>query len=342
MGWFTEKGVKTNKDLIEYFKRSYGPSFISSADRDDHIWVLYKDGGITSATCYLLDEDRYVDVDTSYKPIGIEAGPYKYDVPKVWINQITDVDERENGYKMTSLKSWLNSARASHNMKIKPYYYPELNKADTYTGKIKKLNHLIATDPHYGNDVWCRFEKKFVKPSDWEVKLIIKNQDYFEKYKNMSINMKGLDFSLLLRNPKVPDIDKILDINEKGTTYSKLFEKVETTIGMDTAQVAFGVNEYAKEISDYYKDYDNNSLDIDEYRPYFSIETLTDGVFGSVVEYRYKDIECGIKLDGWVDDDTGYDVERLLNYLEERLQIKGLTKVEEDNLEQEGGDLNYG
>lgn len=338
MGWFGEPKAKTKKDLLDIVAGSYKDNLISKTQiKDDHFWILYKNKGIVSATCYLINDDG---TELSYKPIGIEEGPRNYDVPKSWINQITDVEER-NCIKNKHLKYWLNNARKHHNMKIKPYEFDELNYYSEYKGKIYQMDHLIATDPHYGPDVWCRYEKKFDNPVNWNVSLVVSTQDHFEEYKDYTLNIGGVDFTLLLTNTNYEDIDKVLRLKEnKGIIYLKSFNVDNTQLGMDTAQMSLGVNSYAKEIADYYKDYDNDSLDLDGYRPYFSIETLTDGLFGDVREYKVDNKVVGIAITGWIDDDADYDENRIVDYLANRMQIDNLEKVYdslEDLKEKRGG-----
>lgn len=325
MGWFGEPTAHSKKDLQQIIVDIFGNSFLAKSQiKDDHFWVLYNNKGVTNATCYLINEDNN---EFSYKPIDIEAGPNYCDIPKTWVNKITDVEDRNLKYSK-HLKTWLNKARHHNNMKIKRYEDFETNNYSEYKGKISNMKHLIATDPHYGSDVWCRYEKKFDKPINCDVDLIINNQDYYEVYNDYVLNMDGVSFTLLLRNADLPMIDKTLRLKEdKGIIYSKLYEITKTEIGMDTAQVALGVNDKAKEIADYYKDYDNDSIDLDGYRPYFSIETLTDGIFGDVKEYTYQGNLGGIIITGWVDGDTDYDEEKLVNYLKDRLEIEGLDKV---------------
>jgi len=337
MGWYGEPKAKSIKDLVDIVSKDYKNNFIESTIKEDHFWILHKNNSITSATCYLVTNDNN---ELSYKPIPIEHGPNHYDAPKEWLNKITDVEDREKGIYLSHLKRWLNMVRIKNNIEIKPYDFKELNSENTYTGNIKQLKHLVATDPHYGDDVWCRYERKFDKVNDWDIKLIIKNIYYFDKYKDYAINMKGIDFTLLLKNKNFDNIDKLIDINSNSTLYSKLFKHTVTEIGMDTAQVALGINEYAKEITDYYKDYDNDSLDLDGYRPYFSIETLTDGLFGNVTEYSYAGKDGAIVLTGWIDDDTGYDERRVLDYLTERLKIEELEKINNSEKKEELDGLN--
>lgn len=332
MGWYGEPKAKSVKDLVDIVSKDYKNNFIESTTKEDHFWVLHNNNGITSATCYLVTNDNN---ELSYKPIPIEHGPNHYDVPKEWLNKITDVEDREKGIYLSHLKRWLNMVRIKNNIEIKPYDFKELNFENIYTGNIKQLKHLVATDPHYGSDIWCRYERKFDKVIDWDIKLIIKNLDYFDTYKDYAVNIKGLDFTLLLKNKNFDNIDKLIDINSNSTVYSRLFKHTVTEIGMDTAQVALGINEYAKEISDYYKDYDNDSLDLDGYRPYFSIKTLTDGLFGNVTEYSYAGKDGAIVLTGWVDDDAGYDEQKILDYLTERLKIEELEKINNSEKKEE-------
>lgn len=51
-----------------------------------------------------------------------------------------------------------------------------------YKGKIEKLNKLIVSDPSYGKDVWCRYQRSFKNKEDWNVNIFIEEQDYMKDY----------------------------------------------------------------------------------------------------------------------------------------------------------------
>ena len=126
-----------------------------------------------------------------------------------------------------------------------------------YKGKIRELNHIIISDPSYDESVTCRYENNNLKEKDWYVDIDIK-----------------------------PTVDEIEDLTIKGTEFFLFLSKdrsgielKETEIGMDTACVAIGINEKADEIIELR----------DDWQPECSLNTLTDGLFGTVKEGKLQD-----------------------------------------------------
>lgn len=190
-------------------------------------------------------------------------------------------------------------------------------------GKIKKLEKIIISDPHYQSDVWCRYDKKLNKIEDWKVEFIIRNYEDNIKIESEDVKFTGIEYSILFKRPNVKcdllDFEKIC--YEKGTELKKY------EIGVDTAQIAFGVNDKADEISEFVKDI--QSLDIgerlDNYNPDFAISTASDGKFGKVQE-GIKDNETQfIFFTGFFDEYANVEtIEELKDYIETQFKIEDI------------------
>lgn len=184
-------------------------------------------------------------------------------------------------------------------------------------GRIKELEHIVISDPSYDESVTCRYERNNLEKENWLIDMNI-NQTITPITKEY--NAKGIEFTMLLY--KSPQLCKL---REDGAFYYLQGIKIEETdIGMDTACVAFGVNERADELT-YCKD---------DWQPDCSLQTLTDGIFGTVKEGKINDDIAFIWVSGYLDEDTGYSIEDVINYLEYQLNITELTK-DKENIEQE-------
>lgn len=177
-----------------------------------------------------------------------------------------------------------------------------------YKGKIRELNHIIISDPSYDESVTCRYEKDNLREKDWYVDIDIKPTiDKIEAF-----TFRGTEFFLFLYKDK-----KLCELKENGTiSYLKGIKLNEIEIGMDTACVALGIDKKAKEIIDLR----------DDWQPECSLNTLTDGIFGTVKEGKAKDNVVFIWLSGYLDEDTGYSIEDIVDYLQYQLNITELEK----------------
>lgn len=181
-----------------------------------------------------------------------------------------------------------------------------------YKGKIKELNHIVVSDPTYEKDVWCRYERENLNEENWLVNIDIKPS--IEEYKDFTI--KGTEFFLFLCKDK-----NWAELKENGTiSYLKGIELNEIDIGMDTACVALGIDENAKEIIE----------SQGEWQPECALNTLTDGTFGTVKEGKIENGENNdivfIWISGYLDEDTGYTMEDIIDYLQEQFNITELEK----------------
>lgn len=152
-----------------------------------------------------------------------------------------------------------------------------------YHGVINNLTKIVVSDPHYLQDVWCRYEKDLEKSENWKVIMLIKEVDEMQEYQGTEFNVKGLDFSILIKKENC--ISNLLDIGKY--THSKGTILKDTEIGIDTAQVCMGVNEKATEINNFAKRInDNKNIEslLSEYNPSFAIQTMSDGMLGTVTE----------------------------------------------------------
>lgn len=179
-----------------------------------------------------------------------------------------------------------------------------------YKGKIKELNHIVVSDPTYESDVWCRYEKNNLNEKNWGIDIDIYP---VETPINNEISAKGTEFYLFLYKDK-----RICELKDNGTiSYFKGIELKETDIGMDTACVAIGINDKAKEI---------NASQVD-WKPEFALNTLTDGIFGTVKEGIAKGNQTVfIWISGYLDEDTGYTIDEIVDYLKEQLNNTELEK----------------
>lgn len=176
-----------------------------------------------------------------------------------------------------------------------------------YRGKIKELEHIIISDPSYDESVTCRYEAKKLNEKNWLIDIDIK--PVIEKYENFT--MKGTEFFLFLCKDK-----RFATLKDNGTiSYLKGINIKETEIGMDTACVAIGINENAQEIVKFREDW----------QPECSLNTLTDGIFGTVKEGKIGNELSFIWLSGYLDEDAGYSMEDIIDYLQYQLNITDLT-----------------
>lgn len=177
-----------------------------------------------------------------------------------------------------------------------------------YKGKIKDLNYIVISDPTYKKDVWCRYEKNNINEKNWKVDIDIHPvEDKFEE-----ITIKGTEFFLCIyRNSKVCQLE-----NEGTIKTLKGVKISETEIGMDTACVALGINDKAKDIIESQK----------EWQPECSLNTLTDGIFGTVKEGKMGNNIVFIWVSGYLCEDTGYSMDDIIDYLQYQLNITELEK----------------
>lgn len=177
-----------------------------------------------------------------------------------------------------------------------------------YNGKIAELNHIVISDPSYGQEVTCRFEKDGLKEKDWSIDIDISNvEDKIDDY-----TFRGIEFYVFLTKDRT-----LSELEDNGTIkYQKSIKIEETEIGMDTACVALGINEKAKEII-------NNR---EYWQPEGCINTLTDGLFGTVKEGKLNNQSVFIWLSGYITEDAGYSIEDIVNYLKGQLNVVDLQK----------------
>lgn len=178
-------------------------------------------------------------------------------------------------------------------------------------GKINKINHIVISDPSYKKDVSCRYEINNLNEKNWLVDIEINEVE--DKFDNIVI--KGIEFYLLLHKNNDDCIFKNKDFKYKKNIEIKNYE-----IGMDTACVALGINDKAKEIVE----------SPEEWHPTYSIFTATDGYFGDVFEGKKADKVSFILINGYVCEDTNYKSNDILNYLVDQFEIVDL-QIEKSN-----------
>lgn len=120
MGWYGIPEVKNIKEVKDYLlaRTKEGCIVLDSVIKKDHIWALYRiSNNIISADCYLVDNRGG---QLSYKPLGIEDCPFKYDIPKKWLHQLTPVDEREkiSNERLPNLREWFEGVSKFNNQEM--------------------------------------------------------------------------------------------------------------------------------------------------------------------------------------------------------------------------------
>lgn len=207
-----------------------------------------------------------------------------------------------------------------------------------YKGTIKNLNHIVVSDPHYLQDVWCRYDKTFNKKEDWKVEFIIKDVDEMQEYKGQEFKVEGLDFCIIIKKENATC--DLLDIGKY--MYKKGTEIKEIEIGIDTAQVCMGVNEKAKEINNYaakMKKDDTFENLFTNYNPSFAIQTMSDGILGSVQEGIIDGDINFICITGFFDECADVkNIDELKDYIIEQLNIEELELEKEYS---NNNDINY-
>lgn len=177
-----------------------------------------------------------------------------------------------------------------------------------FGGKIEELNQIIVSDPSYGSDVTCRYERKNINQKDMNV--LIEIHDYSEKVDKIQIN--GVEFHILIYSSKSPYF-----LKEDGSFSHSARDKItEFEIGIDTSCVAFGINDFA----------DNIRKAQNEWHPPFALNTLSDGVFGEVKDGIEDSKIDFIFISGFLDEDTQYSIDDVLEYITKYLEVKNLYK----------------
>lgn len=185
-----------------------------------------------------------------------------------------------------------------------------------YNGKIKEVNHIVISDPSYGQDVSCRYDKNEINGKNWNVNISISeiSVPMFDE-----INLQGIQFFVLLSKE-----NEIKELDDNGSfAFHKRNKINDYEIGIDTACVSIGLNEFADEI--------NNSGEL--YLTDMSLNTLSDGMFGTVKEGINNGEVNFVWISGFLDEDTGYSIEDIIRYLEYQLKIENLELEIEDEEE---------
>ena len=165
-----------------------------------------------------------------------------------------------------------------------------------FKGLIEKINHIVISDPEYKTGVWCRYENKNIKGTNWKVELDLQEKEEIE-------------ISLLLKKN-----DDDCEFNGDEITYSSDIQLEKYRIGMDTACVALGINDKAKEII----------KSRGEWQPPCALQTGTDGYFGDVLEGKRNDNVEFLLIFGYLDKDWFYSTSDVFNYLKKQFELKDL------------------
>lgn len=170
-----------------------------------------------------------------------------------------------------------------------------------FKGLVEKINNIVISDPAYKSGVWCRYENKNIKGNNWKAELELEEKEEIE-------------ISLLL---KKNDNDCGFDGDE--ITYSSDIQLEKYRIGMDTACVALGINDKAKEII----------KSRGEWQPPCALKTGTDGYFGEVLEGKRNDEVVFLMIFGYLDKEWFYSVSDIFDYLKTQFELKDL-KIEKN------------
>lgn len=184
-----------------------------------------------------------------------------------------------------------------------------------YKGRIDNLQKLVVSDPSYGEDVWCRYESTNFPPGKkWAAQLQV--NEYNRKLDGFTLS--GVEFSLMLCTAALEKNCRFSD--DMGFICPMALDVGEPTeIGMDTACVALGINARADLIK----------AEQGSWQPDCALKTLTDGFFGDVFEGKYEGLVWLVVVSGALDDDTGYTVQDVVDYLRDAFEIKDLELVQE-------------
>lgn len=170
-----------------------------------------------------------------------------------------------------------------------------------FKGLVEKINHIVISDPAYKNGVWCRYENQNIKGTNWKAELELKEKEEIE-------------ISLLLKKS-----DNDCGFDGDDITYSSDIQLGKYRIGMDTACVALGINDKAKEII----------KSRGEWQPPCALKTGTDGYFGEVLEGKRNDEVVFLMIFGYLDKDLFYDASVVFDYLKNQFELKDL-KIEKN------------
>ena len=191
-----------------------------------------------------------------------------------------------------------------------------------FRGKINNINHVVISDPSYKKGVWGRYEKENLNETNWLVNLDISSVET----KVGEYYLKGTEFSLLLKKNA-----EDCSLDDEGTlSYMSDIKLNDYKIAMDTACVALGINDNAKEIIDCRG----------EWQPSCAIRTGGDGIFGEVSEGTQNDKLCFLLITGYFEEDFINENE-LFEYLKDQFEIVDLVK-EDHTLYGNNRELNKG
>lgn len=164
-----------------------------------------------------------------------------------------------------------------------------------YKGTIDKLEKLVVSDPIYEKDVWCRYENNFSIPNECNFELTTTRDQYNDLFFSIKIFPK--------ENTEFNDV--ILVDDNSLVHYLKSLDTKRYDIGIDTAHISFGINDMDKG---------------------FSVGTTSDGMFGSVVEYSYKNKFLGITIEGYFDSIVFEKDINLINTIERQFLVNDLVE----------------
>lgn len=177
-----------------------------------------------------------------------------------------------------------------------------------FKGICKVVDKIVISDPSYGEDVWCRYERTDIGGKDWRVQGFIKGVSEEIECEGERFPVSGVEFVVGICAP-----GEHLILREDGSLLTNMSYQInEFVIGMDTACVGFGVNKQADDIK----------RCKGAWQPDCCLKTLTDGQFGNVVEGVFEDKVRFVVISGFLDEDTGYSLQDILDYLTSSLELE--------------------
>lgn len=165
-------------------------------------------------------------------------------------------------------------------------------------GKIKSLKKLVVSDPYYDKNVFCRYQKNRLGSKEWDVEIMTYNDD--DGY--------GINVHIILKRPN--EFFELSADKNSFRTYQR--KRKSYMIGMDTASIAIGANEFADMILE----------SKDDWQPDCAICTTTDGIFGYVYEGIADREVKYIYIDGFIPNDAMLSHKDIFDYLISQLCIE--------------------
>lgn len=189
------------------------------------------------------------------------------------------------------------------------------------SGIIEELNQLIVSDPMYDNDVKCRYKRTNLNKKNWKIQIEVMDLSDFVIVPSYCLG-EGLELNILISNPE-KKYHQLLE----GDVYEESNEITEQIIGVDTASICIGINDF---------------VDLEKTKQLTkSLNTFSDGKFGYVREGKTENELDFIWISGTFDVETNYSVKDIIQYLQEQFKVTKLCKeVDYEEIPVKDDDIN--